>query len=200
MDDYSQAINISFENAFEHYKKQLISKTLEFGYTEPVVCVLHMNQRAHGTGTAYEIAGEMMSPTSDIKMRDFIKLLGKKYGKKLVAGNRKDLPVAILCFAEAYMGKAKKQSDTSKPLQDKNGKPINGAVEKYIVSGFTATGNTHFLAYDIIRKEDGTIIDLVQDEDIKESGIESVMLQGFYTELAEVLEKAGKFDDLKKEK
>lgn len=197
MDTNKYVIEKAFEQSFTHYKEHIVKGVLETGGLAPTVIVLHMNSDETPDGQkAYGVQGVSMHPdiNQHNKMRDYITALGNKYGRKLVAGIEKDLPVAILVFAEAWVGNKVKSPDDVKPIQDDKGNPINGSTERLLATGSTATGKDLFVAYDIVRDGEGNIIDLVEDTDMDGDKVSNPMLHNFYLTIGKHLHKAGKFD------
>lgn len=204
--EFHTVMENSFDKAFEHYKNNLIETVKGAGGSEPVVFVLELTRdKVNETDTAITVQGKTYYPDI-MPVRDYIKKLGIQYIKGLRSG-KKNIPASIIVGSEVYMAaqklpKGKTPKDVKiMPLQDENGKSINGSVEKYMVSGMTANDKTMFAVYDIIRDDKGVITDLVIDENSTADAqkVEATILKNFYVSMANYLakEKKDARDDLK---
>lgn len=192
-DEFTMVINKSFDGAFQHYKERVLSVAKEAGRTAPVVFVLELerNKVKDSDLTSIDVQGKSYVP--DISpVRDYIKKLGLQYIKDI--DTKKSLiPSAIIVCSEVWLQekKAKKgKSIKHEPLQDKDGKGINGSVEKFMVSGMTITNKKEFALYDIIRDKKNNITDLIIDENgtaLLAKG-EAMILQSFYSTMSDYLQ------------
>jgi hypothetical protein len=192
-DEFTMVINKSFDGAFQHYKERVLKVAKEAGATAPVVFVLELerNKIKDSDLTSIDIQGKSYVPDVN-PLRDYIKKLGLEYIKNIHKHNSA-IPSAIIIASEVWVQEKKATKGKTvkhEPLQDKDGKSINGSVEKFMISGMTATDTSQFAIYDIIRNKKGNITDFVLDEHA--SGLlmkgQAMILQSFYTTMAEYLQ------------
>lgn len=190
--EFTTVIENSFDGGFQHYKNQVINTIKATGVSAPVVFVLELERnKVKGSDlTSIDIQGKSYVP--DISpIRDYIKKLGLQYIKGIEQNNGA-IPSAIIVCSEVWLQEKKFKKGEKiehEPLQDKQGKGINGSVEKFMVSGMTATDKKEFALYDIIRDKKGAITDLIIDENgtaLLAKG-EAMILNSFYKAMAEYL-------------
>lgn len=187
---YEMAITESFNGAFDHYDEIMKKLIFEIGAFTPSATVLEMNVGKYDGKEALSVEGQTYAINK--KARDFVSELGVKYGKKINSGDDKNMPVSIIISSEVWTSEDKEKThDTDgnyKGLQDKDGNPINGATERLMISGLTATQEFRLRLYSIIRDKDNNIIDLVLDKDkeikSKLNEDKDSMLTDFYSSMA----------------
>lgn len=190
--EFTTVIENSFDGAFDHYRDSVLKSAKQAGVTAPVVFVLELQRKKVKDSDLVSIDVQGKTYIPDVNpVREYIKKLGLQYIKDIDENNG-NIPASIIVCSEVWVGEKKhKKGETPKfdKLQDKSGNPLNGSVEKFMVSGMTATDKKQFALYDIIRDKDGNITDFVLDE--HGSGAlhkgEAVILKTFYTTMAEYL-------------
>lgn len=197
-DAIAEVTKEAFKNSYEHYKDAHIRVTLEHGVTFPTATVIELGNLKGKED--YAFTGEGQTYSIEKPLKEFLVDLGRLYFRKiqksLLGQGDMVVPSAIIVSAECYYKQGK---NDGLPLQDKNGKPINGAKELYAIIGRTVAGDSKITCYDIIRSDDNKIIDLVEITDLTDKNVEqSNALRLFFRTLGDESERVLGKDFLQK--